>query len=116
MKIDVEEIKNTLRELVPPASTIYTILISVNRTGTSRHLQFIIPTINNGKLGITNITWYIAQVLNLKLTKDRASIISRACGTDAGYEIVYHLGTILYPKGGDIKDGGYLLRHEWISR
>lgn len=100
---------------------IYQIVTQVSQSGMSRHIRsFVI--IQNEPL---DIDWYISRVLS-HVSRDEKGIKISGCGMDMGFEIVYALGRVCYPKGdgktitgrnGDTEpetDGGYLFKQIWL--
>ena len=115
-----------LRNIIAPGSTVFTILKHVSRSGMMRHISCV--RINGDT--ISGINYLVAQAIGATLAKD-GSIKIGGCGTDMGFEIVYNLGRVLFPNGGDLRfsprkaqeeragklhesDGGYLLNQRWI--
>ncbi len=131
-----------LRELLPPGSIVRTILRHVSRSGMNRRVRLVICADGDTK----DISWIVAHALGDPI-KNRAGWVQDVgievggCGMDVGFELVYNLGRVLYPKGfvccgercqsndhfNDPKckrdtfkgqmhtgDGGYALRHEWL--
>lgn len=131
-----------LHELLKPGSIVRTILRHVSRSGMNRRVSLVIGI--NGD--VKDISWLAAHALGDPI-KNRAGYVQDVgieiggCGMDVGFEVVYNLGRVLWPKGficsgekcqsndhsNDPKcrrdtfvgqmhtgDGGYALRHEWI--
>ena len=117
-----------LRELLPPGTTVYTILRHRARSGMSRNISLIGP--DN-----FDITYLVAVALDEKRAND-GGIRVGGCGMDAGFSLVYNLSITLYQgrfecigescrsndhSNGDRDrtphqhtDGGYALRHAWL--
>lgn len=124
-----------LREWIKPGDTVYTILRSVSRSGMSRTLDIFIIHAETPR-PLANITWHVAEALNLSRERNTGAIKMGGCGYDAGFDVVYSLGRKLFADGftcigehcpsndhtnGDRDytphphtDPGYALRHEWI--
>lgn len=126
-----------LRGLCPVGSTVMTVLRSVSRSGMMRHVSVKVVNPKTGEL--LDITWNVARLAGFRLVDSlggfRALKVG-GCGTDVGFEVVYHLGRKLYGgrffcigegcpandhANGDAKrtphahsDAGYSLRQRWI--
>jgi hypothetical protein len=131
-----------LRGLLQPGYIVRTILRHVSRSGMNRRVSLVIAVGDDAK----DITWLAAHALGDPV-KNRAGYVQDVgievggCGMDVGFELVYNLGRVLWPKGfecpgekcqsndhsNDPKcrrdtfkgqmhtgDGGYALRHEWL--
>lgn len=126
-KQEIENLKHELRVrlgLRKPKGqgrVLYTTVKHVSRSGMYRHIAVFMAK----KGEIENISWKVAKIMGRKYCDDDSVGVS-GCGMDMGFEIVYALGSILYPKGdghtitgrnGDTKpetDGGYLIKQKWI--
>jgi len=132
-KEEVDEAKAKLLEWVKPGDTVYTVLRDVSRSGMSRKVSVVI--FRDGKPLHPNYS--VATILGYKLNKGfNDSLTVNGCGFDAGFEIVYNLGRVLWPGGVcmgaktrkrsahvphsnngpacEYGDSGYALRHEWL--
>ena len=114
----------TLRSLgVKPGAKVYTKLDHVSRSGMMRKISCYL--VKRGE--IRNVTGLVATATGFKWRD--GSLVVGGCGTDVGFEAVYHLGRVMFPKGGSLKhsprayqerevgretDGGYLLKQAWI--
>lgn len=124
----------SLRKVLKPGTTVYTLVTHVSRSGMYRRLKVIGPKSNN-------ITPLVAHATGMTLNSDGTLGVS-GCGMDMGFHTVFHLSCALYPKGfkcigkcdrkrrycpsndhinGDYNygphhhsDGGYALRHSWL--
>ena len=83
-----------LREMLPPSSTVYTILRHVSRSGMQREISLVV--MRNGEP--RNITYLAARVLDYRIGK-RDGLVVGGCGMDMGFHIVHNLGYALYPDG-----------------
>lgn len=116
-----------LRGILPPKTEVLTLMRHVSKSGMSRDIAVLV--LIDGAL--RNITWDVAQATGEPCIDSRGYTAIRisGVGTDAGFQLVYHLGYFLYPNGfaipegsdgpnGDTsgfeKDGGYALRHRWL--
>lgn len=129
-RADREEAIEHLRQYVKPGDTLYTILRHVSRSGMMRHVDVF--TADHAYL-----SGYAAKACRFNRT-DQGAIKVGGCGTDVGFEVVYHLGLALFPDGfecigrdcpaadhsnGDRNyephhherfQGGYALRQRWL--
>jgi hypothetical protein len=111
------EALTNLRVWLKPGDTVYTILRHVSGSGTTRHITPVAFIGEGGPDSLRYLTYNIHKVLGYTLTKDRDALVSRGCGMDMGYEIVYNLGRVLFSgvnKGMVDGDGGYALKHRWL--
>lgn len=121
----VEAIK-ALREWIKPGDTVYTSVVSVSRSGMSRKIKVFV--IRKGE--IFNISWHVAKTTERRFDRDSDSVIVNGAGMDMGFELVYTLSSVLYPKGYRVtkrtpwhygqevgqwaNDGGYALKQTWL--
>jgi len=133
--VDRQETIKLLRERygVRPGKRVYTRCDNVSRSGMSRHVHlFVISSyVFQGKKEnrIFNITGLVAKVIDARRSNESGGIIRGGCGMDMGFDTVYHLGCVMFPKGGNVKystrrhqeeragktiesNGGYLLHHD----
>lgn len=120
----IKELKTWLK----PGDTLHTILRHVSGSGMTRHISVYIFKGNIPYL----MDYLVTQALGLKRVPMRKGegVIIHGAGMDMGFEIVYSLGRVLFPKGfkvdgvktrarnGDTSgfdtDGGYALKQEWL--
>ena len=102
-----------LREILPPGTTVYTILRHVSRSYMQRSLSVVIPTLDlvdevdhgDGSFtaefhsGITDITHWARKALDGKFDREHGGIICRGAGMDMGWHLVSNLSRVLYPEG-----------------
>lgn len=109
----------TLRTMLKPGDTVYTILKSVSRSGMSRNID--VYCIQDGKPRW--IAGYVGHAIGSPQSEKNwersQGLTVKGCGMDMGFRVVYTLGRVLFPEGfknqnGEHKDGGYALRHEWL--
>ena len=120
-----------LRELLPPGSTVYTVLRHVSRSGMMRHID--VYTIRDGEH--VYLSGWAATATGSTRTHE-GEIKRSGCGMDMGYDLMMSIGYALYPDGyacigegcpsndhhnyrhGDCpvhhKSGGYAFKHRWI--
>jgi hypothetical protein len=126
-----EYCKAELRKLIPQGSTVYTLLREVSRSGMSRQLSVFVMTDNAPR----DITYLVIDACGFRRSK-RDYVEIGGCGFNAGFQIVYDLGSALYrdthvctgkgcPSNDHVNgdrnyaphahaDGGYSLRHATI--
>lgn len=133
-KAEQVEYQNKLREMLKPGDTLYTVLRSVSRSGMMRTLDVYAIRDNEPM----RLTWWVAAATGLRYDKSREALAIQGCGTDVGFEAVYHLGRALWPNGHECagerchsndhsngdrdrttphlhQDGGYALRQRWLG-
>jgi hypothetical protein len=128
-----EEAKEELRKIIPPGSTVYTILHQVSRSGMSRHIGVrCIQNDDNGKPFIRYLDGLVARALGERIAKNGGLVVG-GCGMDMGFHIVNCLSYCLHgnkpeqvaeqiAKHGWVEGGrytkkdhpGYTLSHEWM--
>ena len=88
----VEEARSQLRELLPPGSTVQTILRHTSRSGMTRAIS---PVVDG-----EDISWLVVRAVPGFRFDDRYGGIKRSgCGMDMGFSLVYTLSQALYPNG-----------------
>ena len=121
---DRNEALAELRELVPPFSTIYTVLRHVSASGMTRWIDLYVME-NDRPRGIS---YSAAMVMDDPLrTRGNDGIEIGGCGMDMGFALVYNLGMRLFPKGAQAPkgywrnepmtwetSGGYCLTQRWL--
>jgi hypothetical protein len=123
-----------LNDYLKPGQTVYVILRHVSKSGMSRSISAVIPTISKeGKPGIYDITHLVAKACDLTIDTHHEGVKLSGCGSDMGFELVYNLGRAMYPNGFDCtgdgclsndhsngennahhSDGGYIFRKSWL--
>ena len=98
-KVRQEEALTALRDMLPPGTTVHTILRHVSRSGMMRHISVIGP--NN-----EDITWQVARALGEKINPKTGGIKVGGCGMDMGFHLVYSLSYRLYPEGFGVRGEG----------
>ncbi len=93
--LEIGKAKKTLRELLPPGSTVLCILRSVSRSGMSREISFLTETHQN-------VTGLFALVGDYRRGKSDGLKVT-GCGMDMGFAVVYDVSRRLYPDGFGIK-------------
>jgi hypothetical protein len=117
---------DTLKSMVTPGDTVYTILRHASASGMSRRISTVIMTDQGNK----DISYWVAKATQSTLDTNKGGIKVGGCGMDMGFSLVYNMGRALYPQGFDIpagkrggrngdtsghdNDGGYALKQEWL--
>lgn len=135
-RTDQEKARETLRALLPPGSTVYTILRHRAASGMSRHVSLLVidPTDTTG-FPLVNITYKAAEALGRTCSDWHGynTIRVDGCGFDAGFDLVNGLSYALhgfeavgadaiaasaagrpFTPRADAYRAGYSLRQEWI--
>jgi hypothetical protein len=117
---------NYLCDVCPPGTTVYTMLVSVSRSGMSRTMRVFVVHDSI----IVNITHHVARVIDYRM-RDGAMVV-KGCGMDMGYHVVHSLSYALHgmvnkpvgaiaPHPGTCETApeagyraGYTLRQEWL--
>jgi len=112
---------NTLRKLLKPGMTVYTILNHKSTSGMSRCISLAVGG-ENGE--IIKLDWWVAKAMKTKTDNKHGGIKVGGCGMDMGFDLVYRLGYTLWPTGTDKphgsrngkadSDGGYALKQAWL--
>lgn len=111
-RIYQEQAKESLRNILQHGDSVYCVLRSVWGGGEKRAIDFYVIK-DNRPIWLSG---YMASAMGWKRAKDRGLVISGS-GMDMGFHAVYCLASTLWPKGNtnrDDKDGGYLLKSEWM--
>jgi len=104
-----KEAIESLKEMLKPGDTVYTVVKHVSKSGMTRHIQPYI--VRDGK--IESIGWYVARALDWSLVKGTHQIKVGGAGMDMCFHLVYTLGRVLYG-GTNVKDAGYSFNNETI--
>ena len=123
-----------LHSYLKPGQTVYVILRHASKSGMSRSISAVIPTISKeGKPGIYDITHLVAQACDLTMDTHHNGVKIGGTGMDMGFALVYDLSRTMWPSGFDCigdgcpsndhsnhennahhVDGGYALRKSWL--
>lgn len=112
-KAEIEATKEELRAMLPPGSTVYTVLRHVSRSGMRRAIDAYALTAVNGKIEKSWLSRRVAAVCGYSFDDRREAVTVNGCGMDMGFDLVYNLSHALYDGDGK-SDPGYTLRHEWL--
>lgn len=104
MEKDRAESIATLRAILKPGDTVYTILNHVSSSGMMRRISLCV---GSGK-DVKNITWDAARALGDPIQQggkyvQDAGMVVKGCGMDMGFHIVYGLSRTLFPDGFGIQ-------------
>jgi len=117
-KAEIDAIKADLRSILPPGSTIYTVLRHVSRSGMLRAIDVYALIPDGDKVAKFWITPKVAAVCGYSMNKRHEALNVTGCGMDMGYDVVYNLSYALYGRVTDpalvTRDGGYTLKHQWL--
>lgn len=84
-----------LRSMLPPGSTVYTILRHVSRSGMSRRIS--LRAIIDGHPH--DLDGRAARACGWTWDRDKGGIRASGCGMDMGFHLVSTLSRVLYPDG-----------------
>ena len=101
-----QEARETLERLIPPGSTVYTILDSVAPSGMSRKIRLVV--FKDGLIFHPN--YAASTLLKWRLLRGLCGndcIRVQGCGMDMGFHLVDTLSHALYGDNGN-------LRQEWL--
>lgn len=120
-KADQEAAREELRAMLKPGQKVYTILRHCSRSGMQRVIDLKIIDKDGDHL---HIGPKAAIAMGDRYDYRRNGIVAGGCGMDMGFNLVYNLGSYLWPKGtgkphgrrnGEPDtSGGYALKHEWL--
>lgn len=128
-KIDAEreEARQELLTLLPPGSTVYTILRHVSRSGMSRTISFFtiaFDPLDGDEPYLRCIDWAVAKVCGYTRDQKNDGLKVSGCGMDMGFAVISNLGYALWPNGTDEphgmrngepdSNGEYALKHRWL--
>ena len=140
-KTERDGARETLRELLPPGTTVFTVLRHVSRSGMSRSIDAYLVTEHDGQPDHRWLSRLISKATGISFDERREALKMNGAGQDMGYAIIHDLGYTLYPDGfmctgdgvgrrgcpsndhsnGDRdytlhqhNSGGYALHHDWI--
>lgn len=103
LTIERDEAVQSLREILKPGTTVFTILRHVSASGMSRLIDLYIIEDNQP----SRLTWSASKALDYPYSRKREALRVVGCGMDMGYHVVYSLSAKVL---GD----GYALKHRWL--
>lgn len=137
MQAEREQARETLREMLKPGDTVYTILRHVSSSGMTRSISLVV--IDDGD--VRDWSYLAARAMGDRIDERHDGIKVSGCGMDMGFHLVYGLGRTLFPdgfgcagkdarcpandhsndrNGPDYRpdrhhnDGGYALKQRWL--
>ena len=115
-----QEAIERIREWVVPGQTVYTILRHRSASGMQRVIQLLIMEAD----GPRYLGFSAAKALGYRYDREHEGIVIRGCGMDMGFDLVYQLGSVLWPQGTPLthstrngqpdNSGGYALKQRWL--
>lgn len=90
-----QEAIETLREMLKPGDTVYTVLRHVARSGMSRQIDCYVMEDNLPRW----ISRTVATACGFTFDQKREAIRVGGCGMDMGFHLVYSLSSVLFPDG-----------------
>lgn len=128
-KAEQAEFIAKLRAEIKPGDTLFTVLKNVSKSGMSRKVNVYKIQDNEPRW----LAYWVSKATGIPFDERTESLRVDGCGTDAGFELVYTLGRVLFPNGfavvnedgtpkrgrnGDMSgwdnDGGYALNQRWM--
>lgn len=109
-KAEREEAIADLRTMLPPGSTVYTIVTHVAKSGMSRHIKLYCIQHDDGKPYIRWISGYVAKALDYPCDYRSGALKVNGCGMDMCFHVVHSLSYALHGHAGE--RSGYSLRKE----
>lgn len=112
----------SLKELIKPGDTVYTVLRHKSASGMRRFLDVFV--IKYGEP--LRITCGVGIAADYSYNRKHEALTVDGCGMDVGFGLVYKLSATMWPGGdgsyktgrngmsGPETDGGYLLKHRWL--
>lgn len=98
-KEEMAESLATLREIVKPGDTLYTVLRHVSSSGMYRVIDVYKIDCVNGKAAKSWLSYHIARALGYRYDEKREAVGVGGCGMDMGFSIVYSVSSVLYRDG-----------------
>ena len=124
LKIETERERQLamLHEHLKPGDTVHTILDRVSRSGMSRDIRVIVLGASADDIWHPN--YAVRTVLGYPRVKHGDGLRVSGCGMDMGFQVVYLLGSFLWPdvspqphgtrNGKPDTAGGYALKQRWL--
>jgi hypothetical protein len=110
-----KQAREALLRILEKGDTVFCVLRSVSRSGMSRNIDFYVIKDNRPQY----LTGYMAALYGRTIgtSSNHMGLKINGCGMDMGFHEVYNLARTLWPEGNPDRadrDGGYLLRSEWL--
>lgn len=119
-QIEREKAIAELRKLLKPGTTVYTLLRHRSASGMYRVVDVYVIKQNTP----LRLSWSVALATGAGYDTKHEGVRAPGCGLDVGYQIVYDLGSVLWPNGTKKPHGtrngepdhagGYALKHRWM--
>lgn len=90
-----QEAIDRLRKLIQPGDKVYTTVRHVSRSGMSRVIDAHLIK-NNEPIWIGRL---VAKAIESRYNDDKQGVVMYGGGMDMTFELVYQLGSVLWPKG-----------------
>jgi hypothetical protein len=104
-KAERDQAITQLKDWIKPGDTVYTILDSVSRSGMSRQIRVVVPTIDRhddehkpATMDFLHPNYSVAKAIGARQAKSGAIVMGGA-GMDMGFALVYELSQTLYGSG-----------------
>lgn len=88
---------NDLRKMLPPGSTVYTVLRQVSRSGMSRRIDVYAMDPHGDEPRY--LTGLVSQATGFSFPRKGDGLRVGGCGMDMGFHVVYELSHVLYADG-----------------
>jgi hypothetical protein len=130
--LEVEQARKELLEELNPGDTVYTVLRHVSNSGMLRTIDLYVFKNNEPRY----LSYWVAQLLDRKLSDAHQGVKIEGCGMDMGFSLVHSLSYALFGNGyqclGDkcpsafhvnnrdktkteeVHKDGYALKHRWL--
>jgi hypothetical protein len=124
-----DEARAQLRGILPPGSTVYTLVTHVARSGMSRRIRVLVMTPDEPH----DISHLVGRALGYRRNRDDGGLVVGGCGMDMGFHLVHSLSYTLHGNatvGADAQvadekgrpfqprpdnyRAGYSLTHRWL--
>ncbi|MDE1767364.1 MAG: hypothetical protein KGI27_13990 [Thaumarchaeota archaeon] len=93
--IERQQAIETLKGLLRPGDTVYTVLRHVSRSGMQQSIDTYVIRDNNPRW----ISSLVSKAIGARFDQKREAVIMGGCGMDMGFEIVYCLSNALFKEG-----------------
>lgn len=94
-RIEMEAAREELRKIIPPGSTIYTVMRYCSRSGMYRAIDVYV--MRDGEPW--RVSFSVAKACDMRYDRRHEAIGVGRCGMDMGFHIVYAFSHCLYEEG-----------------
>jgi len=94
---------DTLKQIVKPGDTVYTILRYVSPSAPVRHIGLIV--FSDGVP--CTLDYHASKALGYRVNKGKNAVVVRGEGMDMGFSVVYNLSQVIF-------HDGYALKQHWL--